>query len=74
MKSMVGDTITYKDDDVIRHGAFMGFGNKDLRQIKFGVPGEIDALPKLAREYVWLWPLDKGHDNLIGVPPEWVID
>ena len=74
MKSMVGDTITYKDDDVIRHGAFMGFGSKDLRKIKFGVPEEIESLPELSRAYVWVWPSEEGCENLIGVPPEWVID
>lgn len=74
MKSMVGDTITYKDVDVIRQGAFIGFGNKDLRKIKFGVPGEIEALPKLSRSYVWVWPSEEGCENLIGVPAEWVID
>lgn len=72
MKSTVGDTITYKDDDVIRQGFYMGFGSRDLRKIKFGTPEELAALPELSKPYVWVWPLETGCENLIGVPPDMV--
>lgn len=74
MKAELLDTITYKHNGIIRQGAYMGFGRRDLRKISHGSIKEVSSLPELSRDYVWLWPLESGHENLIGVPYEMVID
>lgn len=74
MKASLLETITYRDNGITRQGAFMGFGRRDLRLISHGSIEEVDSLPELATAYVWVWPLEDGCENLIGVPPEWVID